>query len=116
MPADEPSHFIADIVGLVLIEEHSPALVMAKADVNMAALARPVRRPFRHEGRHPAVALRQHLCEGLEQCRLVRRPKRVIDAKRSLQHPRTGFGMEALNRHIHQGAGLKQVVIKLGIN
>ena len=39
----------------------------------MAGLARPVARPFRHEGRHPAAALREDLGERLEQRRLVGR-------------------------------------------
>ena len=98
------------------IVEDRPAGLVLERQVDVPALARPIPRPLRHEGRHEAAALGQHLGEGLEQHRLVGGAERLVDADRGLEHARPGLGVETLERHVHRPAGVEELAVELGMD
>ncbi len=82
----------------------------------MAALTRVVVRPFRHEGGHQAVLLRERLGERLEQKRLVAGRRRIVHGKRGLQHARPGLGVQAFDGHVHALAHVEQLAIEVALD
>ena len=115
LSADPPAHDVGDAMLLRGVVKDRLAAFGQRA-VNVARLARPVARPFRHEGRHPTAALRQDLRHRLEQRRLVGGGKRVVHLDGGFEHAGAGFGMKAFEFHVHRAAGVEQLAIELGVN
>ena len=115
LAADPPAHDVGDAMILGGVMKDRLAALGQRA-VNVARLARPVARPFRHEGRHPSAALRQNFRHRLEQRRLVGSGKRVVHLDGGFEHAGAGFGVKALELHVHRAAGVEQFVIELGVN
>src|SRR6266404_652324 len=92
----------------------SLAILALERDVDMAALAWIVVRPFGHERGHQAAALGEHLQEGLEKGGAVGRFQRLVIIECRLHHAGARLGMKALDRHAHGLAGLENLVIEIG--
>ena len=67
----------------------------------MSALTGHAVGPLGHERRHQAAALREHLHEGLEQRGAIGRFEGLAVRERRLEHSRSGFGMQSLDRKAH---------------
>ena len=107
LAGDEMLHGLAHAVRALGVVEGRLAVLALERDVDMAALARIVVRPFGHEGRHQAAALGQHLHEGLEQGRAVGRLQRLVVIEGRLQHAGAGLGVQPLDGHAHRLAGCR---------
>ena len=79
----------------------------------MAALPRPVLRPFRHEGRHQAVLLRDHLGEGLEERCLVRGRQRHVIGNCGLHDAGTRFLVQSFDPDVHLAERIEQRAVEV---
>ena len=118
LPADEPAHGVghAHAAPPHRRTRALPSTQSFKRDMQMARLARPVARPFGHEGRHQAATLREDLGEGLEQRALsaARRASSTPIAASSTPGP-VSVCRPSISKSIRRAASSK-LVIELGMH
>ena len=106
-------HGLAHVVRRAFLEKRGAAVGPAQRGVDMAALARILVRPFRHECRHQPAPLGHRFGEGLEQNRLVRGTQRVVHGDGRLDDAWASLRVQTLDRHVHLLAGVEEFVIEL---
>ncbi|GBF25543.1 hypothetical protein MnTg02_00575 [bacterium MnTg02] len=87
--------------------------ITPKRHMNMPGLARPVRRPFGHEGRHLVPLLCKDFRERLKERRAIRSFNARPNLNCRLQHAGSGFFVQRFQRKIHGLAQIKEAAIKI---
>ena len=117
LPRHEMPHHVAHLEARTLrVEEIAARLRIAERDVDVAALARVVVAPLRHEGRHQTLALHRDLREGLEERGLVGGAKARGMADRGLDDAGARLGVETFEAAVEGGHRVHQRVVELGVD